>query len=101
MAAVLGAGCVSEWVNVAPLPRDQYEKLGATEAEVCGLRYLALPWHQVFSRGLRTRVQRAYDQAVSQVPDARALIDVTFQERWSYRLLVSQHCVVIRGEAIR
>jgi hypothetical protein len=98
---VLTAGCASDWVNVAPLPPSQYEKLGATEAEVCGIRYLALPWHQIFSRGLRTRLQRAYEQAVAQVPDATALIDVTFQERWSYRLLASDHCVAIRGQAIR
>ncbi len=100
-AALLTAGCVSDWVNVAPLPPDQYEKLGATEAEVCGARYLALPWHQIFSRGLRTRVERAYDAAVAQVPNATALIDVTFREHWRYRLLASLHCVSIRGEAIR
>lgn len=100
-AAVLPVGCVSDWVNVAPLPPDQYEKLGATEAEVCGARYLALPWHQIFSRGLRTRVERAYDAAVAQVPNATALIDVTFREHWRYRLLASLHCVAIRGEAIR
>ena len=101
VAAAVGVGCVSDWVNVAPLPPAQYERLGAAEAEVCGIRYLALPWHQVISRGLRTRVERAYGDAVAQVPGATALIDVSFQERWSYRLLVSLHCVTIRGEAIR
>ncbi len=101
VAAAVGAGCVSDWVNVAPLPPARYEKLGAAEAEVCGRRYLALPWHQVATRGLRTRVERAYADAVAQVPGAIALIDVSFQERWSYQLLASLHCVTIRGEAIR
>ncbi len=101
VAAAVGAGCASDWVNIAPLPPARYEKLGAAEAEVCGRRYLALPWHQVATRGLRTRVERAYADAVAQVPGATALVDVSFQERWSYQLLASLHCVTIRGEAIR
>ena len=101
LALLLTAGCASDWVNVAPLPPDRYQKLGATEAEVCGLRLLALPWHQFLSRGMRTRVERAYAEAVSRIPGATALIDVSFQERWSYGILASEHCVAIRGEAIR
>ena len=101
VAAAVGAGCASDWVNVAPLPPARYEKLGPSEAEVCGIRYLALPWHQIGARGLRTRLERAYAEAVAQVPGATALIDVSLQERWSYRLLASLHYVTIRGEAIR
>jgi hypothetical protein len=101
LALLLSAGCASDWVNVAPLPPPKYETLGAAEAEACGLRLLALPWHQVLSKGMRTRVRDAYDAAVAGVPGATALIDVTFQERWSYGIILSEHCVAIRGEAIR
>ena len=101
LVALLSAGCASDWVNVAPLPPEQYKQLGAAEAEACGLRLLALPWHQVLSKGMNTRLQEAYDAAVAGVPGATALIDVTFQERWSYGIILSEHCVAIRGEAIR
>ena len=101
LTLLLTAGCASNWVNVAPLPPDHYQKLGTTEADVCGFRLLALPWHQLISRGMNTRVERAYAEALAQVPGATGLIDVTLQERWSWGVILSEHCVVIRGEAVR
>ena len=98
---LLASGCTSDWINLSPRPPAEYERLGPASAEACGDQLLFLPWHQVFSRGLNTRVERAYDEAVARVEGATRLVDVTLRERWYWWGLGSSRCVEIRGEAIR
>ncbi len=100
-SAVLAGACRSEFVNVAPLPPAQYEKLGPAESEACGHLYFILPWHQLFPRGLNERVERAYAGAVASVPGATGLINVSLRERWYWWGLASARCTMIKGDAIR
>ena len=102
LALLLSAsGCASDWTNLSPRPPAAYERLGPASGEACGDQLLLLPWHQVFSKGLNTRVERAYDEAVASVEGATQLVDVTLRERWYWWGLGSARCIEIRGEAIR
>lgn len=92
--ALLLAGCSSDYVKVTP-PPGQYQKLGAAKGESCGTNFLLIPI------GINERVQRAYDDAVASVPQARALVDVSMQDRWFWWGLGTVRCTTISGVGVR
>ena len=102
-ALALGAGsaCSSGWVNLSPLPPARYEKLGPAEGEACATDLLALPWHRFLGLGRGDRLAHARDAALSSVPGASGLLNVTLQESWAYYGLFSRRCATVRGEAFR
>ncbi|SEQ33357.1 hypothetical protein SAMN04488038_105264 [Solimonas aquatica] len=93
VALLLGA-CSSGFIKVTP-PPGNYVKLGAARGEACGTNVLLIPI------GLNERLQNAYDQALASVPNARALIDVTMQERWFFWGLGTMRCTSITAVAVR
>jgi hypothetical protein len=101
MVLAVATACSSDWVDLSPLPRTPYEKLGPAEGEACALSFLALPWHQFFQLGATDRLERARADAIASVPGATGLIDVTLQEHWTYWVLFSRRCAVVRGEAVK
>jgi hypothetical protein len=101
LALAVATACSSDWVDLSPPPRAPYERLGPAEGEACALSFLALPWHQVFQLGARDRLERARAAALASVPGATDLVNVTLQERWTYWVLFSRRCAVLRGDAVR
>ena len=51
--------------------------------------------------GLNDRTQRAYADAISSVPGATGLINVTYSEDWYWWLIGTNRSVTITGDAIR
>ena len=100
-ALVATTACSSSWVDLSPPPAAPYEKLGPAEGEACALSFLALPWHQIFPLGGTDRLERARDAALASVPGATGLVNVTLQEKWTYWVLLSRRCAIVRGDAIR
>lgn len=99
--AMLLAGCASGVTKVAPMPPSQYERLGKATGTACGsLGFLATAYYAV-PLGLNSRVERAYADALSKVPGATALIDVTYQEDWAWWLFGTARCVTVTGEAVK
>jgi hypothetical protein len=100
VGAVALAGCATT-VSLAPLPPEKYEKLGSTSGDSCGVLLLG-DWVLAFIPiGLSDRVKDAKTNAVSKVPGATDLVNVTVQERWYYWLIGSSRCVTVSGEAIK
>lgn len=91
---LLLASCSSGYVKVTP-PPGQYQTLGPAQGESCGSNLLLIPL------GLNERLQGAYNQALASVPNARALVDVTLQERWFWWGLGTVRCTTISGVAVR
>ena len=100
LVLAVATACSSDWVDLSPLPPVPYQKLGPAEGEACAFSFLALPWHQFFQIGASDRLERARTEAIASVPGATSLVDVTLQEKWTYWLLFSRRCAVVRGEAV-
>lgn len=101
LALAASSACSSGWVDLSPPPPAGYTNLGLAEGEACTTYPLALPWHQFLAFGAGDRLLRAREAAIASVPDATSLVDVTLQERWSYWVLFSRRCALVRGDAIR
>ena len=94
-------GCASHFTTIAPMPPQKYEKLGHASGSATGSLGIASTAYYFIPMALNSRVQRAYDRALQSVPGATALVDVTFQESWSWWFIGTARSVTISGEAIR
>jgi len=94
-------GCASGFTNVAPAPPEHYSRLGKAEGSACGsLGILATAYYFV-PMGANSRIERAYNDAVANVPGATSLVNVTIQENWYWWLIGTARCVTVTGEAIK
>jgi hypothetical protein len=86
---------------ISPAPPAKFERLGqATGTGTGSLGILGTAYYFI-PMGLNGRVQRAYDEAVSSVPGATGLVDVTIKENWYWWLIGTARTVTVTGEAIR
>jgi hypothetical protein len=99
--AVLVSGCASDFTKVAPRPPEKFQKLGRASGTACGSMIIGDWVLHFIPIALNSRVERAYAEALSSVPGATAMVDVTYQERWYYWAIGDTRCVTITGEAIR
>ena len=100
-AAALMGGCASGYTNVAPAPAAEHARVGAATGSACGSLGLLATAYNFVPMGLNSRVERAYADAVSSVPGATGLTDVTMQENWYWWLVGTARCVTITGEAVK
>lgn len=94
-------GCASGLTTIAPVPPPHYERLGHASGSATGSIGLGPTSLNFIPMGLNSRVQLAYDDALSSVPGATGLIDVTYQESWYWWILGTARKVTITGEAIK
>ena len=101
--AVLFAGCASGLTTVAPMPPEKFEKLGHATGTATGSLVspaISTVWYFIPIM-LNSRVDRAYANALSSVPGATGLIDVTYEESWAWWVFGTSRTVTINGEAIK
>jgi hypothetical protein len=94
-------GCASEYTNVAPRAPQQYTKLGPAKGSACGTMAFLGTVTNFVPVELNDRAQRAYQNAVASVPGATGIINVTYQEDWTWWVLATSRCVTVSGEAIK
>jgi hypothetical protein len=99
-AAFLG-GCASGFTTVAPSPSPDYQNLGKTTGSACGSLGILGTAYYFIPMGLNSRVENAYNEAVSKVPSATSLTNVTMQESWYWWVIGTMRCVTITGEAVK
>jgi hypothetical protein len=95
------AACASPPVLIAAKPPEQFEKLGRVTGTACGSLGLGGTGYYFIPIMLNSRVERAYQRALANVPGATALIDTEVKESWYWWVLVTTRCTTITGEAIR
>lgn len=100
-AAIFLGGCASSFTNVAPTLPTEYSRMGTATGSACGSLGLFATAYYFVPMGLNSRVERAYADALSSVPGATALINVTMQENWYWWLVGTARCVKITGEAVK
>jgi hypothetical protein len=100
---VFMAGCASNLTMVAPMAPEKYEKLGYATGNASGALFSPLVGtaYYFIPIMLNDRVERAYANAISSVPGATGLINVTYQESWYWWVLGETRSVTISGEAIK
>ena len=101
VSVLLIGGCASGFTTIAPQPPAQYEKLGPATGKATGSIGILSPVINFIPMGLNSRVDRAYEDAITSVPGATGLIDVTLDESWFWWLIGTGRTVTISGEAIR
>lgn len=99
----LFAGCASNLTTVAPRPPEKFERLGYAKGEATGslCSFYPSPALSLFPIMLNDRVERAYANAISNVPGATGLINVTYEESWYWFVFGNALTVTISGEAIK
>jgi len=95
------SGCASDLINIAPRPPENFQKLGQAKGNACGSLLIDGTVYNFIPIMLNSRVERAYQEALSSVPGATGLINVTMEEEWFWWVIGSTRCVAITGEAIR
>ncbi|MDP3438849.1 MAG: hypothetical protein Q8R95_04565 [Azonexus sp.] len=99
--STLIGGCSSGFTNVSPTPPQSFQFLGQTTGTGCGsLGLLATAYHFV-PMGINGRVENAYADALSKVPGATSLTNVTIQEDWFWWLIGTARCVTLTGDAVK
>lgn len=101
LAAMLLSACASGFTRVAPEPPATYSRLGPASATACGTLGVGPTAYNFIPMALNSRVERAYNNALSSVPGATALVDVTVQESWFWWVIGTTRCVNLSGVAIR
>lgn len=96
LVLTLASGCTSNPMMVVPKPPANPTRLGHVEGRASGSQFLEL-----FPIGTNSRTRRAYERALAQRPDAKALMDVTLQEDWIWYYLGTVRTVTITGEAVK
>ncbi|MCT7464781.1 hypothetical protein N5S72_10000 [Aliarcobacter cryaerophilus] len=95
------SGCSSKDVTIENKQPEKYEVLGKAKGNANGsLAALATAYYFI-PLGLNDRTQRAYADAISSVPGATGLINVTYSEDWYWWLIGTNRSVTITGDAIR
>lgn len=100
LGLLLGACSVGP-VMVAPEVPPTYTKLGPAEGKACGTLALGPTAYNAIPVKLNDRAERAYENAVSSVAGATALMDVSYQESWFWWVIGTTRCVTVSGEAIQ
>lgn len=95
------SACASGFVTVAPEPPAQYTVLGTAKGQACGSLGTVSTAYYVIPMQLNSRVERAYTNAVTSVPDATGLVNVSYEEDWFWWLIGTARCVTITGDAIK
>ncbi len=101
IAVALLSGCSSSYTMVSATPPENYQVLGKTKGSASGSLGLLATAYYVVPMGLNSRIERAYDDAIDQVPGATGLIDVTYTESWTWWLLGTARTVTVEGTAIK
>jgi hypothetical protein len=99
--ALLVTGCVGDYYLVAPTPPPGHTKLGDATGSACGMLMILSTAYNVIPVQLNSRAERAYQEALAQYPDAKALINVTMKQNWYWVVIGTLHCVTLTGEAIK
>ena len=98
---LLLSGCASKFTNISPQVPAKYEKLGHVSGSGSGSIGVISTAYNVIPMGLNSRVERAYEDALSKAPGATGLTDVTYQESWFWWIIGTNRTVTISGEAIK
>lgn len=94
-------GCASGLTNIAPKPPEKFERLGRATGSSSGFLGLLGTAYYFIPIGLNDRVDNAYVKALGSVPGATGLIDVTYEESWTWIVVGTLRNVTITGEAIK
>ena len=98
---LFATSCASNYTNIAVTPPEDYEVLGPVEGKatgslgILGTAYYAIPM------GLNSRIEKAYQRALSSKPGATGLIDVTYKEDWFWWFIGTGRNVTVTGTAIK
>jgi hypothetical protein len=96
LASMALCACSSAPKIVAPIPPQQFERLGTAKGGACGVHLF-----NIIPINYNSRVQRAYTQTMINVPSATGVINVKYEEDWYYIGIGTMRCVRMTGEAIK
>lgn len=100
LCAALGA-CSSGFTTVVPEPPPHYQSLGPAKGTACGSLGVVSTAYYVIPMRMNSRVERAYEAALTSVPGATGLVDVSYHENWYWWLIGTARCVTVTGEAVK
>ena len=89
-------GCSSSDVRLVGAPPEKPTKLGPAQGTASGVLFFG-----VIPIGINSRTERAYADALKNVPGSTALTDVTLDELWLYFGIILFQQVTITGEAVK
>jgi hypothetical protein len=92
---VLGLGCSSRSVLMAPALPQPHQDLGPATARACGVQLGMIPIAS------NARFSRAYRRAVASVPGAIGLRDVTIRDEWTFIVIGLRWCASVEGTAFQ
>ena len=101
IAGLIVSGCASTYTNIAPTPPEEYQIIGSATGSSTGSLGILSTAYNFVPMGLNSRIDKAYQDALSKHPEATGLIDVTYQEDWYWWFIGTARTVTIQGTAIK
>jgi len=98
---VILCGCASGFTTLAHNPPEKFQSLGEASGTACGTLGVGPTSLNFIPIMLDTRMERAYQSALDQIPGATALVNVRMHEYWYWWVVGTTRCVTITGEGVR
>lgn len=93
--------CSSEHVLIQPNLAGETKKIGKVRGNACGFLGILSPEYYFIPIRQNSKVERAYAEAMNQIPGTKAVVNLTIQETWYWVLLGVTQCLTITGDAVQ
>lgn len=93
--------CSSDHIVIQRLQTGEEKTLGKVKGTACGFLGVLVPWYYFIPIEQNSKVGKAYNYAVQQIPGARGLKNITIEETWFWAVLGITQCMTISGDAIQ
>ncbi len=101
LPVIFGFHCTSGEVLIQPKLTGKEKVIRRVKGEGCGFIGLLATAYYFFPIELNSRVEKAYDRAMSQVPGAVGLTNIVIEEDWYWVVLGTVRCTSITGDAVQ
>ncbi|MBM9575967.1 hypothetical protein JWG45_02265 [Leptospira sp. 201903070] len=93
--------CSSDPILLQPTLNGTEKNLGNVRGQACGFLGFLDPYYYFFPIGQNTKMERAYKEALRQIPGSKSIKNITIEEYWFWAVLGVTQCLTISGEAIQ
>ncbi|TGK14236.1 hypothetical protein [Leptospira stimsonii] len=99
--------CSSDHILLQPVLTGNEKTLGDVKGKACGFvgfpypAFTLLPIHYFIPIRQTSKIERAYQNALEQIPGTKAIKNIKIEEFWFWGILGNFQCLTISGEAIQ
>ncbi|WP_078124273.1 hypothetical protein [Leptospira alexanderi] len=95
------ASCSSGHISIQPVLSGEEKILGRVKGTACGFLGVLIPWYYFIPIQQNSKIERAYSDAIQQIPGTKSIKNITIEETWFWAIVGITQCMTISGDAVR